>query len=251
MKTRNFFLKYLTNILLIIYLILMFIFNSFISFNSSDALLFILFFGSYFLIRKIITNIILLPITKNIQNFQNTCDIDTYIKNLTQLYNDYTDSAIKEILKFSLITADTFKNDITEATLHKLEAINVDLLNNANKLAYKETLGKVYIKLEKYTEVKNLIKELDKEKEKKTIQELEYTLNLNQNNLEGIEEYLKEKLKNNQLLTKVVVNYSLGIYYQKSHNNKKAIECYNYVINNGNNLIYVKQAKEKLLDLNK
>lgn len=251
MKLRNFFLKYLSTILLIIYLILMFIFNRFISFSSKDIILFILFFGSYFLIRNIITLIILHPITKNIQQFQNTCDVDTYIKNLTQLYNDYDNKTIKEILKFALITANTLKNDITETTLQELKTINVNLLNNANKLAYKETLGKIYIKLEKYPEVESLIKELDQEKEQKIIKNLKYSLNLHLNQLDGLETYLIDKLKTNKLLTKVSTYYSLGIYYQKSNNNKKAIECYNYVIKNGNNLIYVKEAKEKLLDLNK
>lgn len=247
-KIKKILLNNLDKIWAVIYVIFIIVLWELKINNILKVLLFILFLLLPRIIAKIYIIYNIIPFYKVVTKFNKDCDVDCYIKNLSKIMDKSKKIDVKEVFKMYVIIGKIFKDGYSEKLLNELLKLDSTLIGKKNDFTLKINIINTYRHLGNLDKVKELISELDNEEnvnEKESVERVKMLCKLEEKDYDGVENYFTSSLmKQKTTLGKVIDNSILGEYYFEIKDYSKAKTCFDFIIEHGNNLHCVSEAKK-------
>ena len=195
----------------------------------------------------------------------NECDPYKYIKAISPLVIKAKNKDLKTFLMLRLAARygdcgafEQSKELLDSIQLSKKAASSIRV---SNHIMYYNSLITYYLKennIDKALDYLRLFEDMLQNKKllraTKTIMEKAYNnkvfqLNMASGNYEGAEDFYMSFFDSGNLYNKVGDKYSLSLIYEHYGRNEEAVQALSYVVENGNKLYIVQQARQKLAEL--
>lgn len=244
---RKIFLKYYNVCIYCYYGFVLLILDQFIHYCFMDIFLFIPFFLSSIFLKIWINS----PIIRYNKLFCKTLNAAPLFDQLSFELTNCSNLKRKESLKYIFYSKKCVL-DLNEDYLKKLELININLLDKNTILDLNIDLVYFYLLNNHLDLAEKKFANIDMTKNSKRLEFIRKVYALYHDEFNGIEEWLLNEIKKqgqDNLLLYANLNFLLGVYYYKVNNDKKALNYFQFVINNAKNIYIYKLSinyKEKI-----
>ena len=244
---RKIFMKYYSICVYCYYGVVILILDQFIQYSFKDIFLFIPFFLSIILLKIWVDY----PISKYNKLFCKTLNPIPLFNQLSFEMENYNNLRRKENLKYLLYSKKCIL-DLNEEYLKELESIDINLLGKSTILNLNIDLVYFYLLNHSLDLAEERFANIDMTKNSKRLEFIRKVYALYHDEFNGIEEWLLNEIKKqgqDNLLLYANLNFLLGVYYYKVNNDKKALNYFQFVINNAKNIYIYKLSinyKEKI-----
>lgn len=244
---RKIFMKYYSICVYCYYGVVILILDQFIQYSFTDIFLFIPFFLSIILLKIWVDY----PISKYNKLFCRTLNPIPLFNQLSFEMENYNNLRRKENLKYLLYSKKCIL-DLNEEYLKELESIDINLLGKSTILNLNIDLVYFYLLNHNLDLAEERFTNIDKVENNKKIEFIKKVYALYHDQLNGIEEWLLNEIKNQKkdnLLLYANLNFLLGVYYDKVKNEEMALHYFQIVIDHAKNIYIYKlsiQYKEKI-----
>ncbi len=240
-------MKYYNICIYCYYGIVLLILDQFIQYSFMDIFLFIPFFLSNIFLKIWINS----PIIRYNKIFCKTLDAAPLFGQLSFELTNCSNLKRKESLKYIFYSKKCIL-DLNDEYLKKLELLDLNLLDKNTILNLNINLIYFYLLNNHLDLAEKRFSNINKVENNKKMEFIRKVYALYHDEFNGIEEWLLNEIKKqgqDNLLLYANLNFLLGVYYYKVNNDKKALNYFQFVINNAKNIYICKLSinyKEKI-----